>query len=237
MFPRGEADMKSILLGVFLLGATAGLAGAAPLLAPTEVDGTRILPPPPLAGSPLAQAEVAELHAIHARTTPEMLAAATKDANDEKPDLFNNVLGFDAMALPATAKLLSEVTEEQGSDSGRAKTFFHRDRPWIVDASDVTCTMVLPGPAANSYPSGHSTLAWSNAVVLAALMPEKSQIILARARDYAENRLVCGMHCRSDIAAGQQLGTAVAIKLMANPVFQAQMETARNELRAAHQIN
>ena len=33
---------------------------------------------------------------------------------------------------------------------------------------------------------------------------------MARAADYAENRLVCGMHRRRDIQAGQVLGTVVA---------------------------
>jgi acid phosphatase (class A) len=70
-------------------------------------------------------------------------------------------------------------------------------------------------------------------VVLAALLPAKSQAILARASEYAEHRLVCGVHFRSDIVAAQQYGTIVALKLMENPTFQAQMAKAQAEL-AAH---
>ncbi len=40
-------------------------------------------------------------------------------------------------------------------------------------------------------------------VVLAAVMPDKAQIILARASEFGEHRLVCGVHFRSDIVAGQ----------------------------------
>ena len=92
-----------------------------------------------------------------------------------------------------------------------------------------------PGKAAkrNSYPSGHSTLAFSMGVVLAQLMPAKSQAILARASQFAERRLVCGVHYRSDIVAGQQFGTILAMRLMENPVFQAQMAKAKAELRGA----
>ena len=190
-----------------------------------------------MAGSPQAQTEIAELHAIAARSTQDMLAAAKRDSDDERPDLFNNVLGFDVMALPAAAKVLNDVVKEQSVDAGAAKKFFHRDRPWIVDSSIATCEMHGPGPAKTSYPSGHATLAFSTGVVLAALMPDKAQAILERAREYAENRLVCGVHFRSDIMAGQDLGTVVAVRLMQDPAFAGEMDAARAELRTQHRIN
>jgi acid phosphatase (class A) len=229
--------MKRALFGFLFLFAGCGLADAAALLGPVQIDGSRLLPPPPVAGSPQAQAEVAELHAIAGRATPDMMTAAKHDSDDERPDLFNNVLGFDLMALPATSKLLNDVVQEQSADAGAAKKFFHRDRPWIVDASIASCEMHAPGPARTSYPSGHATLAFSTGVVLAALMPDKAQAILERAREYAENRLVCGMHFRTDIMAGQDLGTIVAVRLMQDPHFAAEMDAARAELRSQHRVN
>lgn len=226
--------MKSSLFAFLILASVSGAA-----LAAGQVDPSRVLPPPPAPGSPLARSEVAELHAIAQRATPDMRAAAKRDSDDERPDLFNSVLGFDVMALPATSKLLNDVVKEQSADASTAKKFFHRDRPWIVDATieSESCEAHGPGPAKTSYPSGHATLAFSTGVVLAALMPEKSQDILARAKDYAENRLVCGVHFRSDIAAGQDLGTIVAVTLMQQPAFQSEMDAARAELRAQHRIN
>jgi acid phosphatase (class A) len=225
---------RSLFALLFLLAS--GSADAA-LLGPAQIDGSRLLPPPPASGSPQARAEVAELHAIAARATPDTMAAAKRDSDDERPDLFNNVLGFDLMALPATSKLLDDVVQEQSADAGAAKKFFHRDRPWIVDSSIASCEMHAPGPARTSYPSGHATLAFSTGVVLAALMPDKAQAILERAREYAENRLVCGMHFRSDITAGQDLGTIVAVRLMQDPRFAAEMDVARAELRSQHRVN
>jgi acid phosphatase (class A) len=224
-------SMKFSLFAFLILVSVSGAAQAG------QVDPSRVLPPPPAPGSPLARSEVAELHAIAQRATPDMQAAAKRDSDDERPDLFNNVLGFDVMALPATSKLLNDVVKEQSADAGAAKKFFHRDRPWIVDSSIETCESHGPGPAKTSYPSGHATLAFSTGVVLAALMPEKSQAILARAKDYAENRLVCGVHFRSDVAAGQDLGTIVAVTLMQEPAFQNEVDAARAELRAQHHIN
>ena len=70
--------------------------------------------------------------------------------------------------------------------------------------------------------------------VLANLMPDHAQAILARSAQFAENRLICGFHFRSDIVAGQQFGTIMALRLMQNPQFAADMDAARAELRAAH---
>jgi len=212
-------------------------AAQAALLSPSEVDASHLLPPPPAAGSVEEKAEFDELRTIAARTPPELRAIATHDAKDETPDIFNAAIGFDIASKPQTFKLLQMVADEEDSDTKAAKAYFHRLRPYAVDAGLKVCEPVKPGKAkaANSYPSGHSSLAFSMGVVLASLMPEKSQAILTRSAEYAEHRLVCGVHFRSDIVAGQQFGTVLALRLMQNPVFLAQMERARTELHAVTQ--
>jgi acid phosphatase (class A) len=205
------------------------------LLDPAQFDPSRFLPPAPAQDSAMTKRELAELRAIAASSSAKDMDAAAKDAKDETPDIFNGVIGFDIATMPETSKLLTMVAEEEDTDSKVAKAYFHRLRPYGADPSLKTCEPVKRGKAAklNSYPSGHSTLAFSLGVVLADLMPGKSQAILARSTQYAERRLVCGVHYRSDIVAGQQFGTILAMRLMENPAFQAQMEKARAELRAA----
>ncbi len=227
-----RAGASALLFSVLL----AGTARAA-LLDPMEIDASRLLPPPPMAGSAKANDEVAELHAVMASASAPLVEQARRDDGDEKPDLFNTALGFDITALAATNKLLSDIANEEETDSKTAKVYFHRDRPWIVDSAIKTCVAVQPGPAATSYPSGHASLGFAMGVVLATLIPEKAQIILARSSEFAEDRLVCGMHFRSDIVAGQQFGTTIALLLMQKPAFKAKMEAARAELRAAHYID
>jgi acid phosphatase (class A) len=231
-----EFSMRTTV-SALVLGLCLTASAQAAILSPADIDATRLLPPPPAAGSMAAKAEIAELHAIAASSSAELLEKARHDDGDEKPDLFDAALGFDVSALPATSKLLNDIAKEEDEASKPAKSYFHRDRPWIVDASIKTCVPVKPGPAATSYPSGHTTLGFSMGVVLASLMPEKSQIILARASEFAEHRLVCGMHFRSDIVAGQEFGTVVAVRLMQNPAFKVEMDAARTELRAVHYIN
>jgi hypothetical protein len=202
------------------------------MLAPGEFAAGRYLPPPPDAAT--TSREMDDLHAIAARSTAEDRAVAHRDAQNETPTIFNDAAGFDLAAMPQTFKLLTLVGEEEEDDTKDAKAYFHRDRPYAAEPSIKTCTPVKPAKAANSYPSGHATRAFSMGMVLSTLMPAKSQVILARASQYAERRLVCGVHYRSDIVAGQEYGTLLALRLMQNPAFKTQMEAARKELAAAH---
>jgi len=207
-----------------------GSAGAqAGMLAPGEFAAGRYLPPPP--DAIVTHREMDELHAIAARSTAEDRAVAKRDAENETPTIFNDAAGFDLSGSPQTFKLLTLVGDEEEDDTKGAKAYFHRDRPYAAEPAIKTCTPVKPGKAANSYPSGHATRAFSMGVVLASLVPARSQEILARASQYAERRLICGVHYRSDIVAGQQFGTVLALKLMQKPEFQALMTAAQAELK------
>jgi acid phosphatase (class A) len=214
---------------VLLAGLAAGPAHAG-LLDPASFDAARFLPPPP--DATVTGAELAELRAIAAATSAEQKQFAARDAKDETPDIFNGAIGFDIARTPETRKLLQMVVDEEDGDSKKAKEFFHRIRPYVTDTSLQTCEAKKPGKPANSYPSGHASLSFSMGIVLAQLLPPKAQAILARSRQYAENRLICGVHYRSDIVAGQQFGTVLAMRLMENTAFQTQMQAAKAELDA-----
>jgi acid phosphatase (class A) len=219
-----------LALAALLLVSTPALA-AAHFLAPGQVDPTEILPPPP--DDATAAAERAQLDKIQAAMSDADFARATADSDNETPTLFETVLpGFSLAKLPATAHLLGEVADEEKPVAKIAKTYFHRTRPYVVDTTLRTCEKPDAKPQ-NSYPSGHATLGFSTGVVLAALMPAKAQIILARAADYGHERLVCGVHYPSDIVAGQVLGTAVAVALLQNKDFRADFDAAAAELHAA----
>jgi len=189
------------------------------------------LPPPP-PDEAVTQGELKELHVIANATDDARKAAAARDARDERPDMFNDALGFDIATATQTQKLLRMVADEEEVDTKVAKSYFHRQRPYAADRSLSTCEPVKPGGAPTSYPSGHATLAFSMGVVLAHVMPQKAQAILERSHEYAENRLICGVHYRSDVVAGQQFGTVLALRLMENPQFQAQMTLATAEMAA-----
>ena len=233
-------------LGVVAALAAAGLAAhsqTAPaakpaptlkFLQPSDLDPAIILPPPPRDDAPAAVAGRAELHRLAAERTPERLAQAKHDDEVEDVRAIADVLGpaFNLERFPATATLFADVRNEANIAARQAKTFFKRERPYITDRALDVCD---DGHVVrNSYPSGHATIGYSAAVVLANLMPGNAQVILARASDYADSRLYCGVHYREDLEAGQVLAGVLVQKLMAKPAFQAELEAARAELTAAH---
>ena len=229
--------------------AEAPLAGTKPLkasktlmaLAPEDIDPIKLLPPPPIDGSSTQTAELDELRHIQTARTPERLEQAKWDGDHEDATAFAAVLGskFDLSRLPATRALIAVVENDQSVAATRAKKAFHRHRPWTFDPALKVCERVKadakgkPGDPLTSYPSGHSTLAYSLGVILADLVPNKSTVVMTRASDYAYSRLVCEVHFRSDVVAGQVLGTAVGVMLLHTPVLKPQIDAARQELTAA----
>lgn len=226
--------MTRIVLAAGLAACLAAIVPAqSQTMAPDVIDAALILPPPPAAGSPAAKADLAELDRIVAARTQAEEAAAARDDGMENPSAFQGVLGpsRDLARLPATAKLLDDVMAAQKAAARSAKMEFHRDRPWVAEPGLATCAM--RGGEHSSYPSGHATMGFAVGVVLADVVPDKAQPILARAAEFAHNRLVCGMHYPSDVVAGQALGTAVAELFLHDPAHRSEIAAAAAELKAA----
>ena len=213
--------------------AAAAPGGKAPLLGPADLDPALVLPPPPAAGSVQARAELAELHAAEAARSAADEADARLDGETKNATIFAVVLGpnFDLPKLPATQALLAEVRASEKAAVDRGKDEFRRQRPYAVDPSLKSCKR--NDDPLSSYPSGHTSMAFSEGQVLARLVPEKAGPILERAARYGQSRIVCEQHFRSDVTAGQELGTLIAERLMQKPAFATAYVLARRELVAA----
>jgi acid phosphatase (class A) len=214
------------------------------LLTPSEIDPSRLLPPPPSDGSASQKKELAEVEHIVKTRTKERYAQAEWDNEHEDPTAFAATIGpgFDLNKLPATAKLLEGVMNDQSMAASAAKEFFHRKFPVAAETSPISyhewsCDADVKKPAdrpLRSYPSGHATMGYSVGIVLAALIPEKAQAILARAADYAYSREICGDHYPADLEASHALGSAVGMMLLNSAALKPEIEAAKAELRAAH---
>ncbi|MES2129155.1 MAG: phosphatase PAP2 family protein [Pseudomonadota bacterium] len=191
-----------------------------------RVQGQLLLAAPPAASA----RELAELHEIEATRSKEQVARAIADSDDETIFLFRDVVGeqFTAVRLPLTAQLSEHVGHDESANTGPLKAMFGRVRPYNADK---TLKPVCKTKTKNdSYPSGHATAGYLEGLTLVDLMPEKRDAILARADDYARNRLVCGVHYRSDIEAGKLLAYAVHAVMQADPQYQRELAAARAEL-------
>lgn len=221
------------LAGPALAGEMAqeGASPATPLIPAEAFAPAELLPPPPSPGTPAEKRELAELkHIARTRTAAEFAAAKYDDAH-ENAGMYDSVLGVTLKDLPQTWALLDAVKVEEKAAGKLAKNHFARLRPWIIDPKLVTCSR--EDAPNSSYPSGHTTMAFSMGVVLAHLIPQKAPQIMARAKEYAHERLVCSMHFRADIEAGQALGTTVGYALLGNAQFRQQFDRAEAELQKA----
>jgi len=106
------------------------------------------------------------------------------------------------------------------------------------------------GPAMNlinspSYPSGHTTYGYTGAVLLAVLVPERYEQMVARGAEYGNDRIIMGSHYAMDVLGGRTLALYDMAHLLANdpaymglsvrgaaPIkdFQAAVKRARAEL-------
>jgi hypothetical protein len=101
-----------------------------------------------------------------------------------------------------------------------------------------------------SYPSGHTTYGYMGSLILAVLVPDRYQEMIARAAEYGNDRILMGAHYAMDILGGRTLSTYDLAHLLANdpayigrtlknaPVikdYRAAVTAARTDLEAALQ--
>jgi acid phosphatase (class A) len=224
--------MRCSRLPLTLRAAIAGIALAAsvcsPALAkgngfyyldPSQIDLTVLLPPPPNLGSPQALADEEKV----AKTIAHSSSRQVETAEEERKRsvfAFTPVLGpdFTAQRLPLTTKFFSHVASDVRLLVDRAKAYWERPRP------DGT---VVKG----SYPSGHAAFASSTAIILSQMVPAKRDAIFDQARQFAENRIILGVHFPTDVAAGWTAGTLAAYVMMQAPAFQRDFAAARAEVQ------
>ncbi len=191
-----------------------------------------LIVPAPAADSQATRDELTELHRIEASRTPAQVKAAQADDGEEDMFVFRTVLGraFENANLPVTAAFQAHVLTEAVAASGTLKNSFLRARPYQTDRTLHPVCPLTTGR--NSYPSGHSMVGYLMALTLAEMVPERQSEFLARADDYARNRMVCGVHYGTDTVASKAAAYAVFGELMRTPRFREDLQAARQELRA-----
>lgn len=201
-------------------------------------DSLALLPPPPAAGSTaLVNDEEVHKSATALRETPRYrLAALDAELNFPRAaDAFACTLGvpIDTEHTPRLYRLLQRTETDAATSTAGAKNRYMRTRPFVVH-DEPTCAPQDEARLRNngSYPSGHTTIGWAWALVLAEVDPTRADAVLARGRSFGESRLVCNVHWQSDILEGRFMGSAVVSQLHAVAEFRQDVEAARKELAA-----
>jgi len=234
-FGGAVVSASALAVSLLLTAAAPPEKPVKPLLILTEadVDASRLLPPPPPIGSPADALDRRAVRLAIDADTPQRFAQARWDDEHENTEAFYEVIGggFDLKRLPQTRAVLEAALNETSAANDRAKLFFARKRPWVDDPSIKDCNP--NDKPLRSYPSGHATMAYTAALILADLMPQKAQAILSRAADYGYSRVLCGAHYPSDVAGSQTFAAELVLKMRQNPGFAGNLDRARVELRDA----
>jgi acid phosphatase (class A) len=241
---KQRSSLRTVMAPFLALLITLGMNGCAsaperalnvisPYFDAKTLDLSRILPPPPTDDSDITRSEIDLMLKMQQERTPEEAASARADASYSAfrfAEALGNPEVFNAKSLPKTSSLFRKVTYEEGAVVQAGKRGFKRPRPFVLEPR---IEPIIRKPTNDSYPSGHAM--WSRVVglLLADMLPEFSDRIMARADEYAFHRVVAGVHYPSDVEAGKHAGTALAAFLLASPAFQPDYAEATRELRAA----
>ena len=133
---------------------------------------------------------------------------------------------------PEIYKVLREGTATCDSICKLPKIYYKRMRPFIRFKEHT----LVPDDEKNlsshkSYPSGHTLLGWSSALLLSEINPDRADTILARGLMYGDSRIIVGAHWQSDVNAARLAAAAAYAKLHTSERFLEQMRLARQEFR------
>ncbi len=150
---------------------------------------------------------------------------------------------IDRHASPALITLLNRAIRDVSQTTFAAKEKFHRPRPFQRFQLEHVCgedTAPKPEPnptQGSSYPSGHSAYGWAVAMILARVAPARADKLMGRAEEYAQSRLVCGVHFPSDIEAAIRSRPLLFPDSMGPPTSRPILPRARTEHASPAQVD
>lgn len=84
---------------------------------------------------------------------------------------------------------------------------------------------------ASSYPSGHAAGIWSAAMSMIELYPQKADLIMKAANDFATSRVISRYHWNSDIIQGRVIGSIMNPVCHATSDYNSLLDAARTEVK------
>ncbi len=140
-------------------------------------------------------------------------AMAILKANQGLPDPFGRAYGLPAGSPGANAY-------------GNSRPFQTEPETKRIIGSDylntpADNTMYNRGPMMNlinspSFPSGHTSYGYTGSLLLAILVPQRYQQMIARAAEYGNDRIIVGAHYAMDVVGGRTLALYDMAHLLAN---------------------
>ena len=226
-----------IVLAVLLFGLSA--TAQKPLLDSLQMpNAVHFLPAPPDTASAAFTYDKAQYRwGKEQRKDSTRLAIAVGDAVwsiDNICKIYSGVLGVDIgkESTPAIYRMLTIgllTTDQAGK---LPKNHYMRTRPYVYYDEPTIYPQDEKWLRTNgSYPSGHTILGWSAALLLTEMAPDKADTIMARGYMYGQSRVIAGYHWQSDVDAARLVASAAVARLHADCRFMKLMKKARKEYR------
>lgn len=201
-------------------------------------DMAKILPAPPAFESARFVADQSQhLWGKLMRLDEARRAQAQRDAVysmqtiiDEYGEIFG--LEITKEGTPEIYSILQDVCASCDSIYSDAKAHFARKRPYAYyDEGTLVPEKEEKHRDEGSYPSGHTVLGWTSALLLADINQsnEAMEGLLARGYEFGQSRVIAGYHWQSDVDAGRMAGSVLYQLIRNHERFIGQLERARAE--------
>ncbi|SCC12605.1 PAP2 superfamily protein [Kosakonia oryzendophytica] len=125
--------------------------------------------------------------------------------------------------------------------TGVAKKHFDYKRPFLIPGNsihlvpdDVVVKDNKPYTAdGGSFPSGHTNTGYTDALLMAEMIPERFDALLARGARYGYSRVVLGVHYPLDVIGSRMVAERNVAHYLNDAQYRAMFNEARDQLRAA----
>ena len=122
---------------------------------------------------------------------------------------------------PAICALIDLVLDKASETADRLKPLRFRKRPFVqLNEPSFVAGDEEKERGKSSFPSGHTNLGWTTALMMVEVAPDHQDEILRRGYQYGYNRLIVGYHWATDIEATRMLSSALVARLHADPQVQ-----------------
>lgn len=146
-----------------------------------------------------------------------------EDVNDDTADIYDSLNG--------QPDIFGQAYHKPGGQADNSQ--YGNSRPFITqpEIKRIVGRDYFAAPATNraynrgpnedltdspSYPSGHTTYGYTGAVLLAIMVPQRYQQMIARGAEYGNNRIIMGAHYAMDVLGGRTLALYDMAHLLAN---------------------
>lgn len=208
-----------------------------PIVAPHELPNMRrFLPPPPDTASAAFRYDQAQYRWGKAQREDSARCALARQDAEWSVDYMCRIMGgamgmtLSKEATPAIYEMLTAGILSADRVSETAKSYYMRIRPYMYYGEPTIAPWDEEELSHNgSYPSGHTILGWTTALLLTEVAPEYADTILARGYMYGQSRVIAGFHWQSDVDAGRLASSAAVARLHSEKRFLKMMKKARKE--------